>query len=160
MSADLARRQAGIVLQGQVLVAEIVVGVVQPQRPLLQMKEAPERSLGWYGPNRGGQAAMSASAINPYDAVAYPGHSFSQTHPSRLATIAHFHGMSPALPSAMRVLELGCGRGGNLIPMAAQYPRSQFLGIDLSGDRSGRRTPARANSALRMSRSSSATSWS
>ncbi|BCB19424.1 class I SAM-dependent methyltransferase [Bosea sp. ANAM02] len=76
----------------------------------------------------------SDPAINPYDAVAYPGHSFSQTHPARLATIAHFHGMVPALPSAMRVLELGCGRGGNLIPMAAQYPGSSFLGIDLSGD--------------------------
>jgi SAM-dependent methyltransferase len=76
----------------------------------------------------------SDPAINPYDAVAYPGHSFSQTHPSRLATIAHFHGMDPALPMVMRVLELGCGRGGNLIPMAAQYPGSHFLGIDLSGD--------------------------
>ncbi|MDX3807907.1 methyltransferase domain-containing protein [Bosea thiooxidans] len=76
----------------------------------------------------------SDQAINPYDAVAYPGHSFAQTHPSRLATIAHFHGMQPAMPTAMRVLELGCGRGGNLIPMAAQYPQSRFLGIDLSGD--------------------------
>lgn len=76
----------------------------------------------------------SDRAINPYDAVAYPGHSFAQTHPARLATIAHFHGMRPALPSAMRVLELGCGRGGNLIPMAAQYPQSRFLGIDLSGE--------------------------
>jgi SAM-dependent methyltransferase len=82
-----------------------------------------------------GRTAMTSDpAINPYDAVAYPGHSFAQTHPSRLATIAHFHGMEPAMPSAMRVLELGCGRGGNLIPMAAQYPRSSFLGIDLSGD--------------------------
>ena len=99
------------------------------------MDEAPRGRLGWNGPNAAGRAAMtSASAINPYDAVAYPGHSFSQTHPARLATIAHFHGMSPALPSEMRVLELGCGRGGNLIPMAAQYPQSRFLGIDLSGD--------------------------
>ncbi len=73
-------------------------------------------------------------AINPYDAVAYPGHAFAQTHPSRLATIAHFHGMDPAPPTTMRVLELGCGRGGNLIPMAAQYPGGRFLGIDLSGD--------------------------
>ena len=81
-----------------------------------------------------GRTAMTSEpAINPYDAVAYPGHSFAQTHPSRLATIAHFHGMQPALPAAMRVLELGCGRGGNLIPMAAQYPQSRFLGIDLSG---------------------------
>ena len=76
----------------------------------------------------------SASAINPYDAVAYPGHSFSQTHPTRLGTIAHFHGMSPAPPSAMNLLELGCGRGGNLIPMAAEFPQSRFLGVDLSGD--------------------------
>ena len=76
---------------------------------------------------------MNDTAINPYDAVAYPGHSFSQTHPARLATIAHFHGMQAASPSAMRVLELGCGRGGNLIPMAAQYPGSEFVGIDLSG---------------------------
>lgn len=75
----------------------------------------------------------SEPAINPYDAVAYPGHAFAQTHPARLATIAHFHGMQPASPRAMRVLELGCGRGGNLIPMAAQYPQSRFLGIDLSG---------------------------
>jgi len=76
---------------------------------------------------------MSASAINPYDAVAYPGHAFSQTHPAKLATIAHFHGMSPVPLAAMRVLELGCGRGGNLIPMAAQFPGGRFLGIDLSG---------------------------
>lgn len=76
---------------------------------------------------------MNDTAINPYDAVAYPGHSFAQTHPARLATIAHFHGMDSASPSAMRVLELGCGRGGNLIPMAAQYPDSRFVGIDLSG---------------------------
>ncbi len=76
---------------------------------------------------------MSDTATNPYDAVAYPGHSFSQTHPARLATIAHFHGLQTASPWSMRVLELGCGRGGNLIPMAAQYPESRFVGVDLSG---------------------------
>jgi SAM-dependent methyltransferase len=76
---------------------------------------------------------MNDMTINPYDAVAYPGHAFAQTHPARLATIAHFHGMAAASPHAMRVLELGCGRGGNLIPMAAQYPGSEFVGIDLSG---------------------------
>lgn len=79
------------------------------------------------------EQATNPQAANPYDAVAYPGHAFYHTHPARLATIAHLHGMSPALPSAMRVLELGCGRGSNLIPMAAQYPGSSFVGIDLSG---------------------------
>lgn len=75
---------------------------------------------------------ISDAVTNIYDEVAYPGHSFSQTHPARLGTIAHFHGMDPAPPSEMRVLELGCGRGGNLLPMAAQYPGSEFVGIDLS----------------------------
>ena len=31
-----------------------------------------------------------------------------------------------------RVLELGCASGGNLIPMAMDFPDSEFLGIDLS----------------------------
>ena len=31
-----------------------------------------------------------------------------------------------------RVLELGCGAGGNLLPMAATLPGGQFVGIDLS----------------------------
>lgn len=77
--------------------------------------------------------AMSETATNPYDAVAYPGRAFMQTHPSRLAAIAHFHGLDAAPMTGMRVLELGCGRGGNLIPMAFQYPQARFVGIDLSG---------------------------
>ncbi|WP_332699173.1 methyltransferase domain-containing protein [Bosea sp. (in: a-proteobacteria)] len=75
---------------------------------------------------------MSETKTNPYDAVAYPGHAFSQTHPGHLATIAHFHGMQPAPIATMRVLELGCGSGGNLIPMALQSPGGAFVGIDLS----------------------------
>ncbi|TCR64309.1 class I SAM-dependent methyltransferase [Bosea sp. BK604] len=75
---------------------------------------------------------MNDVASNPYDAVAYPGHAFSQTFPDKLGTIAHFHGMDPAPLARMRVLELGCGSGGNLIPMAFQYPGAQFVGIDLS----------------------------
>lgn len=99
------------------------------------MNEAWHSGIGCNVGTGVGRAAMTSDpAINPYDAVAYPGHSFAQTHPARLGTIAHFHGMRPAPPAAMRVLELGCGRGGNLIPMAAQYPESRFLGIDLSGD--------------------------
>jgi len=54
--------------------------------------------------------AVKDLATNPYDAVAYPGHAFSQTHPALLATIAHVHGMTAEPTSTMRVLELGCGR--------------------------------------------------
>jgi SAM-dependent methyltransferase/methyltransferase-like protein len=67
-----------------------------------------------------------------YDSVLYPGSPFSQTHPRRLATLASLHGMTPAPPSKCRVLELGCGDGGNLIPMAYQFPDSEFIGVDLS----------------------------
>jgi SAM-dependent methyltransferase len=31
-----------------------------------------------------------------------------------------------------RVLDLGCGNGNNLIPMACQLPESEFIGLDLS----------------------------
>jgi SAM-dependent methyltransferase len=67
-----------------------------------------------------------------YDAVFYPGHPFEQTHPDRLATIASLFGMEPAPVDRCRVLELGCGLGGNLLPMAYELPDSEFIGIDLS----------------------------
>src|ERR1035437_9398373 len=65
-----------------------------------------------------------------YDEVLYPSTPFSQTHPDRLATPATLFGMDPAPIHGCRVLELGCGDGGNLIPMAFENPGSQFLGLD------------------------------
>ncbi len=67
-----------------------------------------------------------------YDAVPYFGRAFPQTHPDRLATMATLFGMKPAPVERCRVLELGCGDGGNLIPMAFGLPQSQFVGIDLA----------------------------
>jgi len=69
---------------------------------------------------------------NAYDEVSYEGYPFPQTHPDRLATIATLFGMNPASVERCRVLELGCGDGGNLIPMAFGLPRSEFVGIDLA----------------------------
>jgi SAM-dependent methyltransferase len=40
--------------------------------------------------------------------------------------------MSPAPAGRCRVLELGCGDGGNLIPLALTLPESTFTGIDLA----------------------------
>jgi methyltransferase-like protein/trans-aconitate methyltransferase len=40
--------------------------------------------------------------------------------------------MDPMPVAHCRVLELGCGAGSNLLPMAFQYPHSEFVGIDLS----------------------------
>jgi SAM-dependent methyltransferase len=71
-------------------------------------------------------------ALTAYDRIPYPGHPFAQTHPDRLATVATLFGLRPAHPAACRMLELGCGDGGNLVPMAYALPGSAFCGVDLS----------------------------
>jgi SAM-dependent methyltransferase len=69
---------------------------------------------------------------NPYDQIAYRTLPRRQTHPDRLAAMARLFGMRPAPVTACRVLELGCGTGGNLIPQAYYLPQSHFIGIDLA----------------------------
>jgi methyltransferase-like protein/cyclopropane fatty-acyl-phospholipid synthase-like methyltransferase len=73
----------------------------------------------------------SSKSGNPYDQVLYQGHPFAQTHPDRLATMARLFSMNPAPVEQCRLLELGCGDGGNLIPMAYTLPGSEFMGVDL-----------------------------
>ncbi len=75
---------------------------------------------------------MSDEAQNTYDEVLYPGYPLSQTHPDRLATMATLFGLKPVPVERCRVLELGCGDGGNLVPMAFGLPESEFVGIDLA----------------------------
>jgi methyltransferase-like protein/SAM-dependent methyltransferase len=75
---------------------------------------------------------MVESLPSSYDEVPYSNHPFVATHPDSLATAARVFGMRPAPPQGCRVLELGCGRGGNLLPMAQTLPESRFVGIDLS----------------------------
>ena len=69
---------------------------------------------------------------NLYDQVSYRTFPRRQTHPDRLAAIARFFGMTPAPVTACRVLEIGCGNGANLIPLAYYLPESRFTGIDLA----------------------------
>src|SRR5579885_2402730 len=69
---------------------------------------------------------------NPFDEVPYPGFPFPESHPDLLATIATLFGMTPPLLESCRILELGCGDGSNLIPMAFGLPQSQCLGVDLA----------------------------
>jgi len=67
-----------------------------------------------------------------YQATPYPSRPVTLSHPDHLHVVGRLHGMSPAPVTECRVLELGCGAGGNLAPMAATLPGSQFTGIDLS----------------------------
>ncbi len=67
-----------------------------------------------------------------YDAIVYPSYPYAQAHPSHLAAVARLFGLHTPDLSRCRVLELGCAGGGNLLPMAVQYPDATFVGIDLS----------------------------
>ena len=69
---------------------------------------------------------------NVYDVVRYSNNPYAQTHPDRLATVAIMHGLEPPDPFRARVLEIGCGAGGNLMAMAAATPGISAVGIDLA----------------------------
>jgi methyltransferase-like protein/SAM-dependent methyltransferase len=78
------------------------------------------------------QQADGHDSGNTYDQLPYPGAPYAQSHPIRLATVGALFGMQPAPMAQCRVLELGCTDGGNLIPIAATFPESSFVGVDLS----------------------------
>ena len=67
-----------------------------------------------------------------YDRVLYPSYTRIQTHPDRSATIATLLGMAPAPLESCRVLEIGCGNGSNLCPIAWSLPGSRCVGLDLA----------------------------
>jgi SAM-dependent methyltransferase len=69
---------------------------------------------------------------NVYDEVRYSNYPYAQTHPDRLATVAILYGLEPPDPFHSRVLEIGCGAGGNLMAMAAATPGIQAVGVDLA----------------------------
>jgi methyltransferase-like protein/2-polyprenyl-3-methyl-5-hydroxy-6-metoxy-1,4-benzoquinol methylase len=75
---------------------------------------------------------MSEPALTAYDTVVYPGYAYAQTHPDHIAALARLCGLSPAPLETCRVLEVGCGDGANLIPMAGRLPRGSFHGFDLA----------------------------
>jgi methyltransferase-like protein/2-polyprenyl-3-methyl-5-hydroxy-6-metoxy-1,4-benzoquinol methylase len=75
---------------------------------------------------------MPDTAPTAYDKILYPSYTRNQTHPDRLATIGILLGMEPAPVRKCRVLELGCGNGSNLTPIAFGLPETEFVGVDLA----------------------------
>jgi len=67
-----------------------------------------------------------------YEEIPYANDPYRSSHPDQLATVAILSGLAPEPVNCCRVLELGCARGGNLIPMALGLPQSYFVGIDSS----------------------------
>ena len=76
---------------------------------------------------------MSDSVRELYSEHRYPALSHADAHPAVLCASARCAGVvSPALPESCRVLEIGCASGHHLLPLAAAYPESEFVGIDFS----------------------------
>jgi SAM-dependent methyltransferase len=70
------------------------------------------------------------AAPDPYDELPYPSVAIEHSAPERLALASMLHG-GPRPPLAgYRVLELGCGDGANLLPLAYYRPHASFLGVD------------------------------
>jgi SAM-dependent methyltransferase len=61
----------------------------------------------------------------------YPSAAISWTHPARLRAWASVHGVGVWSGEAFRYLEIGCGDAANLLPIAAQFPRAELVGVDL-----------------------------
>ena len=75
---------------------------------------------------------MTDPASPLHDRIHYPGGAWEHSHPDRIAANARMYGLSPAPVERCRVLELGCGAGGNIVPMACGLPGARFLGIDVA----------------------------
>ncbi|MEO8486219.1 MAG: class I SAM-dependent methyltransferase [Betaproteobacteria bacterium] len=84
------------------------------------------------GTGPGDRESVTGVLKAAYDAFLYVGRPCSACHPERIATIATLMGLDAPDPATARVLDIGCGDGGNLVPMAAALPSGSFVGIDLS----------------------------
>jgi SAM-dependent methyltransferase len=67
-----------------------------------------------------------------YDQVPYPGHAHAETHPNRVAAIARLFGLDVPAVATSSVLEVACGDGANLIPIAVSLPEACCVGFDLA----------------------------
>jgi SAM-dependent methyltransferase len=76
--------------------------------------------------------AVTAGIRAAYDAVDYDCTAYPQSHPDRLRTVARMFGVDAPPVATARVLEIGCGDGANLIPVADAFPQATFIGCDLA----------------------------
>lgn len=67
-----------------------------------------------------------------YDQIQYESYPYQESHPEHLYTLARLFGLKPTPYAQARILELGCASGGNIIPVAYNYPYCQIVGLDLS----------------------------
>jgi 2-polyprenyl-3-methyl-5-hydroxy-6-metoxy-1,4-benzoquinol methylase len=76
--------------------------------------------------------SIMSRVLNSYDELPYHSQVIPLTAPEQLRLLGRCYGHQQPEPEKQRVLEIGCGDGSNLIPMAYFRPKSEFWGIDLS----------------------------
>ena len=74
----------------------------------------------------------SGALAKAYDDVEYTSYPDAVSHPDRLATVATLMGLDVAPLATSRVLELACGDGTNLVPIASTLPDATFVGFDFA----------------------------
>lgn len=67
---------------------------------------------------------------NAYEINLYPTKAQPQLHVGNLFTAAYLRGFEPVPIETASVLEVGCGTGLNLLPMAQTLPKAEFVGVD------------------------------
>ena len=67
-----------------------------------------------------------------YDEVPYEGRAIPASAPAALRMTARAHGGPRGTLEGARVLELGCGDGANLLPLAFHHPDWLLVGVDAS----------------------------
>ncbi len=70
------------------------------------------------------------TTLNPYDELPYKCLPVEWTAPERLALASLLHGGPRPPLDRYRVLELGCGDGANLLPLAYYRRHATFIGVD------------------------------
>src|SRR6478672_12020095 len=100
------------------------------------------RGLRYFGsPDALSSGAEPAATMRPapddplvrsYNDVPYTSSPDPARHPERLATLGTLLGLDVAPVATCRVLELACGDGANLVPIAATLPGATFVGFDLA----------------------------
>jgi len=77
-----------------------------------------------------------------YDEIKYPSYAIRESHPAVVSALARIAGLDLPRVGRWRVLEIGCGNGSNILPLAFNYPEGSFIGIDRA------RNPVRTGKAL------------
>ncbi len=72
---------------------------------------------------------MTDQARMPYRTFAR-----KESHPARIGALARLSGIPAASAETCSVLELGCGDGRNILPMAVAHPKSRFVGVDYDAE--------------------------